>query len=71
MREKMRKENAKQPTLFDREQPSAVECSGPELGALLASLRERGAVVLGMTSICVSSWRLSLDWPDAPKPRFN
>jgi hypothetical protein len=54
--------NASQFELFDRSQPAAVECSGPELGALLASLRERGAVVLGMASVCVSRWRLSLGW---------
>jgi hypothetical protein len=60
----MRVKSALQPTLFDHEQPSVMECSGPELCALLASLRNRGCIVLGMTSICVSRWRLSLDWPD-------
>jgi hypothetical protein len=53
MRVKMRStKNALQPGLFDREQTNAIECSGAELGALLASLRERGAVVLGMASVC-------------------
>jgi hypothetical protein len=60
----MRVKNALQSTLFDHEQPSVMECSGPELGALLADLKARGAVVLGMASICVSRWRLSLEWPD-------
>ena len=60
--------SALQAELFDVEQPRVMECAGPELGALLASLRERGAVVLGMTSICVSSWRISLEWT---KPRFE
>jgi hypothetical protein len=45
------------------EKPGTLECSGAELVALLASLRARGAIVLGMTSICVSRWRLSIEWP--------
>ena len=72
MRVKMRStKNALQPGLFDREQTNAIECSGAELGALLDSLREHGAVVLGMTSVCVSRWRLSLDWRNAAKARFR
>ena len=64
--------NAVQPGLFDREQPNVIECFGAELPALLASLRERGAVVLGMASVCVSRWRLSLDWPtQKPATRFE
>jgi hypothetical protein len=64
-------ENAKQTSLFETEFPRSLECSGAELPALLASLRERGAVVLGMTSVCVSRWRLSLDWRNAAKARFR
>jgi hypothetical protein len=45
-------------------QPRTLECSGSELAGLLADLKARGCIVLGMTSICVSRWRLSLDWPD-------
>jgi hypothetical protein len=63
--------NAFEPGLFDREQPSAIECSGTELAALLDLLRTRGCIVLGMASICVSRWRLSLEWPDTPEPRFQ
>ena len=63
--------SAMQPSLFDREQPAAVECHGAELAALVESLRARGAIILSMTSICVSSWRLSLDWPNQSKPHFR
>jgi hypothetical protein len=63
--------NALQLDPYEREQPSAVECSGPELAALLADLKARGAVVLGMASICVSRWRLSLEWPDSPKAGYQ
>ena len=52
-----------QPTLFDAEQPAAVECSGPELQGVLVSLRARGATVYSMTAICVGRWRLNLQWP--------
>ena len=60
--------NAKQTDLFEAEQPSAVECSGSELAALLASLRGRGAVVLCMTVICTSRYRLTLGWPRRTPP---
>ena len=55
--------NPKQISLFDREQPTELECSGSELAALLASLRERGAVVLCLAVTCISSYRLTLAWP--------
>jgi hypothetical protein len=47
-------------------QPRTLECSGSELAGLLADLKARGCIVLGMASICVSRWRLSLAWPDQP-----
>jgi hypothetical protein len=56
--------NPKQISLFDREQPTELECSGSELAALLASLRERGAVVLCLAVTCISSYRLTLAWPE-------
>jgi hypothetical protein len=63
--------NTAKPTLFDASQPRQVEVSGPDLPALLADLKTRGCIVLGMTSICVSRWRLSLDWSNAAKPGFR
>ena len=54
----------KQINLFDAEQPTELECSGSELAALLTSLRARGAVVLCMTVICTSRYRLTLAWPE-------
>jgi hypothetical protein len=64
--------SAFQPSLFESEFPRSLECSGAELGALLADLKARGAVVLGMASVCVSRWRLSLDWPiQKPATRFE
>jgi hypothetical protein len=63
--------SAMQPSLFEIEQPRELECSGAELSALVESLRARGAIILSMTSICVSSWRLSLDWPNQSKPHFR
>jgi len=53
---------AKQPTLFDREQPRSLEVAGPELAALLADLESRGATVLNMTAIDTGRWLLLLDW---------
>jgi hypothetical protein len=63
--------DTKQPTLFEREQPRSLECSGPELSAKLADLKTRDCIVLGMTSFCVSRWRLSLDWSNAAKPGYQ
>jgi hypothetical protein len=63
--------SAKQPSLFDHEQPAAVECAGAELSALLADLKSRGAIPFAMTAICPGRWRLSLDWRDAEKLRFG
>jgi hypothetical protein len=63
--------NTRQQSLFDREQPAAVECCGTELLPLLAELKERGAVPFAMTAICVGRWRLSLDWRNAEKMRFR
>jgi hypothetical protein len=63
--------SALQPSLFDAEQPAAVECAGAELSALLADLKLRGAVPFAMTAICPGRWRLFLDWHDAEKMRFR
>jgi hypothetical protein len=63
--------SALQTTLFDREQPSAIECRGAELSALLAALRERGAIAYAMVTTCPGSYRLLLDWRDAEKMRFR
>ena len=58
----------KQLPLFAASRPTALECSGSELAALLASLRGRGAVVLCMTVICTSRYRLTLGWPRRTPP---
>jgi hypothetical protein len=61
----------KQPGLFDSEFPRSIECAGGELSALIADLKARGAVVMGMTVICVSRYRLSLYWPEAAQSAFS
>jgi hypothetical protein len=54
---------ASQPTLPGvTDNPAVVECSGGELAGVLASIRERGGIVCSMASVCVSRWRLSLQW---------
>jgi hypothetical protein len=58
-------------TLRDWTRPTTVECSGAELLPLLADMKARGCIVLSMTSVCVSRWRLSLDWHNAAKSRFR
>ena len=63
--------SALQPSLFDAEQPAAVECAGAELSALLSALRERGAIAYAMVTTCPGSYRLLLDWRDAEKMRFQ
>lgn len=60
----------KQPGLFDHVQPATVECSGPELAALIADLKARGAVVLGMARLCGANYRLMLHWPEPDRARF-
>lgn len=60
---------AKQPTLFDREQPRSLECSGPELAAKLADLKHRGAHVTAMQNFNNSGWHLSIQWPLAEVPQ--
>jgi hypothetical protein len=61
----------KQASLFDAEKPRAIECAGGELSPLIADLRARGAVVLGMTTIRNATYRLALFWPDQAKPAFR
>ena len=61
----------KQPGLFDSEFPRSIECVGGELAALIADLKARGAVVMGMTVICLSRYRLSLYWPEVAKSAFS
>jgi hypothetical protein len=63
--------SALQPSLFDAEQPAAVECAGAELSALLADLKSRGAITFAMTAICPGSWRIFLDWRNAGKMGFR
>jgi len=63
--------NAKQGTLFETEQPSAVECCGAELLPLIAELKARGVVPFAMTAICPGRWRLFLDWRESGKMRFQ
>ena len=58
---------AKQPTLFDREQPRSMEVAGPELNGVLADLKRRGAIVLSMTVRGTGRWLLLLDWKNKPK----
>jgi hypothetical protein len=53
--------------LFEVERPTEVECSGSELLPLLADLKARGAVVLCMTVVCTSRYRLTLGWPRQAK----
>lgn len=71
MRKREAVKNAKQATLFDAEQPGAIECAGMELLPLIAEMKERGAVPFAMTAICPGRWRLFLDWRDAEKMRFR
>jgi hypothetical protein len=58
------------PGVRDWTQPSTLECNGAESAGLLADLKARGCIVLGMAVADVSGWRLSLDWPNQPKPHF-
>ena len=60
----------KQPGLFDSEFPRLIECAGGELDGLINELKERGAVVMAMTVVCVSRYRLSLYWPEAAQSAF-
>jgi hypothetical protein len=55
--------SALQADLFEAENPRLIECSGGELLPLVAGLKARGCIVLGMAAICVNRWRLTLDWP--------
>jgi hypothetical protein len=55
----------------DWTRPTTLECSGAELAGLLADMKARGCIVLGMASVCVSRWRLSLDWRNTEKSRFR
>ena len=52
----------KQLVLFAADRPTEIEVSGGELATVLADLKARGCTVLGMASVCISRWRLSLDW---------
>jgi hypothetical protein len=54
---------AKQFNLFEKQFPRSLECSGPDLPALLADLKTRGCIVLGMTVVKTGRWLLSLQWP--------
>jgi hypothetical protein len=45
------------------ERPAQLEVHGAELLAVSDELRRRGCIVLGMAVTCVSSYRLSLSWP--------
>ena len=47
----------KQPGLFDSEFPRSIECNGGELSAVIADVKARGAVVLGMAVICAQGGR--------------
>jgi len=60
----------KQPGLFDREQPTTIECTGGELSALIADLKARGCIILGMAAICGANYRLMLHWPEPDRARF-
>jgi len=60
--------DTKQPTLFDQLQPRSLEVAGGDLVAVLKSLKERGAHVIGMVSVNNSGWQLSIEWPDVLKP---
>jgi hypothetical protein len=62
---------AKQPGLFDSEFPRSIECVGGELLPLIADLKARGAVVLGMTAICNANYRLALHWPNQAQSAFS
>ena len=56
---------AAQPDLFDREQPTEIECHGGELATVCADLKARGATVWRLTVICPGSYRLQVWWPPA------
>jgi hypothetical protein len=50
------------------EQPSQVEVHGPELLTVSAELKRRGCIILGMSVACVSTYRLTLAWPQPKQP---
>ena len=65
------KTTAKQPGLFDSGFPRSIECNGGELAGVIADLKARGAVVLGMAAICNATYRLALHWPNEAQSAFS
>ena len=57
--------NAFEPSLFDRQHPRQVSCVGVRLLAVLADLKQQGAVALGLTCHHPGRYTLAVDWPDA------
>jgi len=49
------------------DRPRSIEVAGPELVALLDSLRHAGAIVHAIDAICNATWRLSVHWPNEPE----
>jgi hypothetical protein len=63
--------NGRQQGLFDAQRPASVTVSGDAMLDKLRDLKARGAHVSGMASAKPSGWRLIVEWPDTPKPRFQ
>jgi hypothetical protein len=63
--------STKQPGLFDSEFPRSIECGGGELSGVIADVKARGAVVLGMTAICNAHYQLALHWPNQAQSAFS
>lgn len=53
----------KQLDLLDQ-RPRVIECTGPELSGVLERVRGDGGIIHGMAVVCVSSWRVSVSWPN-------
>jgi len=59
--------NAFEPTVFDGQHPRQVSCVGVRLLALLADLKQQGAVALGLTCHHPGRYTIAVDWRDAPQ----
>ena len=59
--------NAFEPSLFDCQHPRQVSCVGVRLLALLADLKQQGAIALGMACHRPGCYTVTLDWNAANK----
>lgn len=59
--------NAFEPSLFERQHSRQVSCVRVRLLAVLADLKQQGAIALGMACHRPGHYTLTLDWQDAPQ----